>query len=237
VADRPVSSVLDHTIDHRTPAAGSDPERDATRRVLFAGICLAILNGIALLAIAIADPALAGRITAVVGAAFVGGRMAGILTGLELGIGSVGTSVIIICLNTGWLLLAFPLFYKVTRQLDPPTILRAVFRGAEARARSHNERLRSLGAFGLVLFVWLPFPFTGAFVGALIVFLMRIPVSRLIPLLLVTMWVGVVTWTLGFEFVFLFTGPAGHIAAWVLTVLFLCYSVVLRFRDDRFEAE
>ena len=84
-----------------------------------------------------------------------------------------------------------------------------------------------------MIFIWLPFPFTGAFLGALIGLLMGIHMVRLIPVVLVTMWIGVVRWTWGIDFVFLFTGTAGRVPAWVLTVVFLIYSVVIRLRDCR----
>ncbi len=81
-----------------------------------------------------------------------------------------------------------------------------------------------------MLFIWLPFPFTGAFLGALIGLLMGIPLVRLVPIVLVTMWIGVVTWTWGIDFVILFTGTAGRVTAWMLTGVFLVYSVVIRLQ-------
>jgi hypothetical protein len=47
------------------------------------------------------------------------------------------------------------------------------------------------------------------------------------------MWVGVFTWTWGIDYLFLFTGTAGHIIAWVLTGAFLVWSAVIRFRESR----
>ena len=208
-------------------------DRQATHILLAAGVLLAVLNLAALGILWATDTALFTRIIAVLGAAYVGGRMAGILTGLELGLGNLVTSMVIILLNTGFLMLALPLFQKVARSLDPPRWLASIFRGSEQRARSQNQRLKSLGTFGLVLFIWLPFPFTGAFLGALIGLLMGIPLVRLVPIVLATMWVGVVTWTWGIDYIFLFTGTTGHIVAWVLTIAFVVFSVVVRVRNSR----
>ena len=180
-----------------------------------------------------ADTVLFAKVMAVLGSAYIGGRMAGILTGLELGLGNLITSMVIILFNTGFLLLALPIFRIATRSVNPPQWLERSFRGSERRARSQNQRLQNLGLFGLVLFIWLPFPFTGAFLGALIGLLMGIPMVRLIPIILVTMWIGVVTWTWGIDFVILFTGTAGRVTAWVLTGVFLVYSVVIRLRARR----
>lgn len=176
------------------------------------------------------DTALFAKVMAVLGAAYVGGRMAGILTGLELGLGKAITSTVIILFNTGFLLLALPIFRIATRSVLPTRWLASRFRSAEQRARSQNRRLQHLGIFGLVLFIWLPFPFTGAFLGALIGLLMGISIVRLVPIVLGTMWIGVVTWTWGVDFVILFTGTVGRIAAWMLTGAFFVYSVMIRLR-------
>ena len=194
------------------------------------GALVAVGNLTALGVLWAADTVLFAKVMAVLGAAYIGGRMAGILTGLELGLGNLITSMVIILFNTGFLLLALPIFRIATRSVNPPHWLKRSFRGSERRARSQNQRLQNLGVFGLVLFIWLPFPFTGAFLGALIGLLMGIPLVRLVPIILVTMWIGVVTWTWGIDFVILFTGTAGRVTAWMLTGAFLVYSVVIRLR-------
>ena len=208
-------------------------DRRITGILLAVGVLVAVLNLTALGVLWASDTTLFAKVMAVLGAAYVGGRMAGILIGLELGLGNPTTSMVIILFNTGFLLLALPIFRIATRSVNPPRWLASRFRSAEHSARSQNQRLQNLGIFGLVLFIWLPFPFTGAFLGALIGLLMGIPLVRLVPIVLVTMWIGVVTWTWGIDFVFLFTGETGRVTAWVLTGLILVYSVVIRVRDKR----
>jgi uncharacterized membrane protein len=211
---------------------GSPSDRGAARRILAIGIAVAGLAAAALGILLVVDPTQFARVTAVLGASFVGGRMTGILTGLELGLSTMSTAVTIICLNTCWLLIAVPLFAMATQRLGAQRLLGPIFCGAERRARAQTRRMRHLGAAGLVLFIWLPFPLTGAFVGALIGLLMGIPLIRLVPLVLVSMWVGVVTWTWGFRTLLLFTGPTGHVIAWIITGGFLAYSVVVRVRES-----
>jgi len=208
-------------------------DRRATRVLLWLGAAVAACNVTALGVLWATDSALFAKVMAVLGAAYVGGRMAGILTGLELGLGNATVSMVIILLNTGFLLLALPIFKIATRSVNPPRWIEKRLRSSEQRARSQNQRMEGLGIFGLVLFIWLPFPFTGAFLGALIGLLMGISLVRLVPIVLVTMWIGVVTWTWGIDFVFLFTGPTGRVVAWVLTGLILVYSVVVRARENR----
>lgn len=220
---------MPNDIDRTEPGSEPSPDR-AIRVLLVAGAIVAGGNLVALGVLWTTDPALFSRIVAVLAAAYAGGRMAGILTGLELGLGNAEIAATIILLNTGWLLLALPLFRLVTTRIDPPKRLAAFFRRAERRARSRSRRVRALGLAGLVLFIWLPFPFSGAFAGALIGLLMGVPLARLVPIVLVTMWIGVVTWTWGIDAVVLFTGTAGRIAAWVVTVGLVVYSLVIRLR-------
>jgi uncharacterized membrane protein len=193
------------------------------------------LGGAALTFVALIDSKLAAGIVAVAGASYLGGRMAGILTGLELGFRTVEISLIICCLNTCWLLLALPLFQMVSRRIDPPGFLRSVFGRAKQRAKTTSRWLDGAGVLGLAVFVWLPFPFTGAFAGALVGLLMGIPLRRLVPVLLVSMWIGVATWTLGFEALYLVEGTAGRISAWLLTIGLVAVSVVLQLCDRQRE--
>ena len=218
---------------HSSPGDTEASGPRITRVLLTTGALLTVINLAVLGILWATDTALFTRVIAVLGAAYAGGRMAGILAGLELGLGNLTISLVIILLNTGWLLLALPLFQKVTQQLNPPRLLASFFRGAENRARSQTRRIRNYGALGLVLFIWLPFPFSGAFVGALIGLLMGIPMVRLVAIVLLTMWVGVFTWTWGIDYIFLFTGTIGHVVAWVITGIFLVISVVIRFRERR----
>lgn len=219
--------------DSRSHSMRIMSQNNATRVLLWLGALVAAGNLTALGVLWATDTALFTKVMAVLGAAYLGGRMAGILAGLELGLGNPTISIVIILLNTGFLLLALPVFRIATRSVNPPRWLASRIRSSEQRARSQNRRLQNLGIFGLVLFIWLPFPFTGAFLGALIGLLMGISMVRLVPIVLLTMWVGVVTWTWGIDFVVLFTGEAGRVTAWVLTGLILVYSVVIRFRDNR----
>lgn len=188
------------------------------------------MEAVALGVLWILDPALCRKILAVMAAAFFGGRMPGILTGLELGLGSALTSLVNIAFNTCWLLLLLPAFQRATAGAGSSELVRRFFSGAERRARQQTARIGRIGILGLVLFVWLPLPGTGAFVGALIGLLLGMPMVRLLPLLLVSMWVGVVSWTYGIDWIFLFTGKTGHIVAWVVTGICLLWACVARFR-------
>lgn len=201
------------------------------------GVFLAVAELTVLGIIWFVDPALLKKILAVMAAAFFGGRMPGILTGLELGLGSALTSLVNIGFNTCWLLLLLPAFQRATVRAETSKLVRRFFSGAEQRAQEQTGRVGRLGIIGLILFVWLPLPGTGAFVGALIGLILGMPLIRLLPLLLLSMWFGVVSWTYGIDWIFLFTGRTGHIVAWVLTGLLLLWAVFSRLRTASPEDE
>jgi uncharacterized membrane protein len=211
----------------------SSPDDRLDRVLLTIGWSLVAVDVIILGSLSVVRPDILPRVMAVIVAAFFGGRMPGILTGLELGLGSLATSLTLILLNTAWLLLMLPLFRRFSTRMSGSKLARRFFSGAERQAKAKSDALKNLGLVGLVFFIWLPFPLTGAFVGALAGLLMGAAMGRLVPVVLASMWIGVVTWTWGVEYVFVFTGPTGHIVAWLLTAGFLVYSVAVRFLGSR----
>jgi hypothetical protein len=81
------------------------PDRKITRILLAAGILVAAGSLRALGVLWATDTTLFTKVIAVLGAAYVGGRMAGILTGLDLGLGNPTTSMVIILLNIDFVVL------------------------------------------------------------------------------------------------------------------------------------
>lgn len=209
------------------PVDESAVEADARqlRLVMVAGGFLAAAGLTALLWAFLAKPALFVQIVTVVGAMFVGGRIPGILAGFEVGLGTVGTMVVLSAINTTWFCLVYPPLCNVSRRIGSLRFVERLFHRAEEQAVGQVQRVSTLGSWGLPVFVWLPLPLTGAVVGAVLGLLLRMPRFRVFVVVLVSMWVGVVTWTLAFDALFLFTGRAGKIAAWVLTGAFLLYSL------------
>lgn len=214
-----------------TRDSGRQGDRDEARRLLAVGLGLAGLEAAALLVLLAVDPATFGRIAAVAAAAFVGGRIPGVLASLELGFGVAATSGILIALNTAWLLIALPAFLGVSRWLAGSRLLAPLMAGTADRARAGTGWVRTFGSWGLPLFVWLPFPLTGALIGAVIGLTLGIPLRRLVVLVLSSMWLGVSTWTVGIEYLYLFSGPAGRVACWAVAGAALLYSVLQRFRQ------
>ena len=209
------------------PFARFAPEEQALFSV---GLLLALMVGVVLGGLWWIDQALVGKAVAVMAAVIVGGRIPAVLTGLEVGLGSGAIIALLSLFNSCWLLLAFPLFSSFHRRAVELQLLGGLFGAVEDRAREQQRLLAAFGIWALSIFVWLPFPLTGGFVGAVIGLLLGVPVLRLIALVLLSMWAGIATWTLGFEYLYLIEGQGGRIACWVITAAILIWSLAARVR-------
>lgn len=201
------------------------------RYVLTTGVLLLVVLATLLTVAFIVDRDLFVRGGAVIVASLVGGRMPAVLTGLELGFHSTTIAALLVLINTGWLFIAYPLFVLFSRQLREFKLLGKVFSGTSGRATTQARTVQRLGTWALPVFVWLPFPMTGAVVGAAIGLLLGMPHRRLLYVVVLSMWCGILSWSYGFEQLFDFGGPTGRVACYVITAAIIVYSVVVRVRQ------
>jgi uncharacterized membrane protein len=200
------------------------------RAILAVGVTLAATSLGSLLWLFLSGSEAFVRVSTVMGAVLVGGRIPGILAGFEVGLGTAGTIAVLGMTNTTWFSLVYPALTKVFHRMRTVRFVERIFHRAEEQAVSQVQRVSALGAWGLPIFVWLPLPLTGAAVGAVLGLIMGMPRLRVFVVVLTSMWVGVITWTLLFDYLFLFTGRAGKVAAWIVTGAFLVYSLFARRR-------
>ncbi len=137
--------------------------------------------------------------------------MAAILTGLELGLHHLLLVFILFVFNTAWVFLFSPLIISFYNKVIKLKFFGKMLIFTKRMAEMQKENVASMGRWGLPIFVWLPFPWTGALVGFVIGYLMGIPLKNLILVVLTAMLMGIVSWTLGFECFLLLTGKAGKI--------------------------
>jgi uncharacterized membrane protein len=226
------------TTHNSTPAAAAAQEagRTETRRylgLLVTGCVLALGLGALLLTSWFHGEDLFVRVTGVIAASFVGGRMPGILTALELGFDGWTTVFLLILLNTTWLFIAIPLIAGISRKALRWRAVARFRTSATDRASAQAQTVSSLGSWALPFFIWLPFPLTGAVVGSLIGLVLGIPLRRLMYVVIVSMWSGIVMWTFGMEFVYFFAGTTGKIICYAVTAGVLGYSLALRVGRGR----
>lgn len=214
------------------PAVGGARSRESRQlvRLMVAGIVLGC-GLVALLATSfIVSQDLFVRLVAVITASFLGGRMPGILTSLEVGFDGWTTVFLLILLNTTWLFLAIPLIKGLSRRASRSRLFDRFRAGKAGQASAQAETVSRYGAWALPFFIWLPFPLTGAVVGALIGIILGIRLRRLMYTVVISMWTGIVMWTFGMESVYLFAGTTGKIVCYAVTAGVLGYSLAMRVR-------
>lgn len=85
-----------------------------------------------------------------------------------------------------------------------------------------QSQITKHGTWGLPLFIWLPFPWTGALIGAAVGFLIGMSTRRAMLVVMPSMLIGIVSWVLGFEYLFLLTGmPGKRISIFILAGILL----------------
>jgi uncharacterized membrane protein len=185
----------------------------------FLGVCLVL------------DPGLSIKLLAVTGATLIGGRTAAIVAGLEIGLTSTVIASLLILVNSAWLLVVVPLFSSIQSHVVEHRMLKRFFDSVSSRAATQHRLFDALGGWALALFIWLPFPMTGGLAGAVIGLLLGLGMRRLMLIVLPSMWAGIVCWTYGFEYLFLFTGTTGKVICYGVTGAILIWSLLLRFRQ------
>jgi uncharacterized membrane protein len=90
-------------------------------------------------------------------------------------------------------------------------------------AEVQQSRIGNYGPWGLPVFVWLPFPWTGALVGSLVGLLIGMSVKRALLIVIPSMMGGVVSWVLGFQQLFVLTGMIGKTICIILLVVMLLF--------------
>ena len=189
----------------------------APKRILVCGAALAVVEGLALALIFASEPRLGLRILSMIGACHVGGRLAFIGAGFEAQLPAPATALIATFHNTVVVLLVYSLWLLLCQRLERFPLL--------ARLRQKVERSRSLRSrwnlLGIAIFIWVPFPMTGAVVGALLAHFEGYPPRQVLPVALGSMTAGVVSWTLAFEHLYTWLREIGPHVTTTVTLLLI----------------
>ena len=114
------------------------------------------------------------------------GRVASMAFGYSLGLGHVPVILLCIIVETILVLLFYPLFVLIWRQLLVIKWLHKLSDRTRRTAEAHKVFVERYGIIGLFFFVWLPFWMTGPVVGCMIGYLLGLRA-----------WVNIITVLLG----------------------------------------
>lgn len=165
------------------------------------------------------------KVMSVMIASLAGGRSAAILTGLELRMHNLIISLIVFAINLAWLLTFFALLIAFFHHVTEIKYVGKLLESTKERAEAQKSKVAIWGSWALPVFIWLPFPFTGSFAGAIIGFLMGIPFARLLVIVIGSMLVGIVSWTYGFHSLLVVTGPVGKIVTYSLIGILILHGL------------
>jgi uncharacterized membrane protein len=207
----------------------TDPKSRGGEKDLFiTGVVLLGIELILVAALALTNHPLVLKIAPVIAASLIGGRMASILTGLELGLQPVALILMLFFFNVMWLMVSFPLLLGLFKRALNWRFLRRAAQQLQKRASRRRERISPLGRLGLFVFVWLPLPWTGAVIGSLVCYSMGMGVPQSMGIVIPAMLVGIISWVYGFKGLIIVTGMAGKIVSFALLAVFLIYQYIPR---------
>ncbi len=164
------------------------------RRIFLAGSVLLAVQAAALLVLLAMAPAWAARVCGTIAATSVGGLAGAIVAGLELGLTPWQVVGVLAAFSVMHLCLGFPIITTLYHRAMEVKVLGRWVSATRVAAERQKDMVTRLGSFGLPVFVWLPFPWTGALVGAVIGYMVGMRTRRIMLVAIPAMLLSVVMW-------------------------------------------
>ena len=191
--------------------------------IFYLGCCLFASEGLTFLILWFLHRELALEIVAVMTASVLSGRIASILTGQELGLQPLLIIFTLSIWNASVLLVLLPLIVSFSHNVIKVRFLGNILDSTRKRAEVQKSRIRKYGPWGLPLFVWLPFPWTGALIGSFVGLLIGMSMKRVLLIVMPSMVVSIISCVFGFQYFYMFTGVIGKTICIILLVGILLF--------------
>jgi uncharacterized membrane protein len=205
---------------------------DSHRTIFVVGWALLAAELLAIGLLFVVTPTLPLKIATVIATTGVGGQAGAILVGVELGLTPWGLAAVLTAFNVMHLCLFFPLFTSLYHRAARMRFIGKLAVSTHRAAEQQKDRVTRLGALGLPLFIWLPFPWTGTLVGAVIGYLMGINTRKIMLIAIPTMLLSVVTWIFGVSYLVMLARVKTELSIVVLLGLVILFTY-LRIRRKR----
>jgi uncharacterized membrane protein len=196
------------------------------RWVLLIGILFLAVELAFLIIWVVVNSSFAAKILSMVTANHVGGRLAFIAVGLENGLSSNLIIPIIVIYNTTYLLLMYSMFVFFSGRVKKIRFIRNYLESLKNKAAGKKSLIKKWNWFGLSLFVWVPLPWTGAVIGSYIAHLEGYNTRETLSIVIPSMWIGIVSWTLWFDELYEFIDRFGRGRTIFLTVFLLIIPIL-----------
>jgi len=166
------------------------------RNALVIGIVLFGLELGIFIFLLVLDASLAVEVLSMIAANHIVGRLAFIGTGLEFGLAAPLIIFIIIFHNTSYLIIVNSLMVFFGEKAGKLKFIRRLIESKKERAKEITQSTTKWSWLSISLFVWLPFPMTGAVMGSLIAYVEGYSIKDALLIVIPSMWIGVICWTL-----------------------------------------
>jgi len=163
------------------------------------GMVLLVLEIAIIIIIFLFKPSLSLKIISMVTAFHLGGRLAIIGTGLEFNFTTPTIILIIITYLTAFLLIMLSVIGFLWGKAQQVKFVKNFVETRMEKAEKRAKTMKKWSWIGLVAFVWMPFPMTGAIMGFLIARAEGYKSLTAIMIAIPSMWFGVVCWTIWFD--------------------------------------
>jgi uncharacterized membrane protein len=197
------------------------------RRIFITGCILLALELVTLGILWIWVPHFAARVCGVIATTGVGGQAGAVLAGLELGMSRMELAAVLSAFNVMHLCVFFPLITALYNQASQMKVIGKWISSTRKAAEYQRNKVRALGNIGLPIFIWLPFPWTGTLIGAVIGYLIGLPTRKIMIIALTSMFAGIVTWVFGVNWLKSFAGIQG---TWTIAIIALLVLAFAYFR-------
>jgi len=186
----------------------------------------------------ILDQTSATKILSMIAAAHIGGRLPFITVGLENGFKPSLIIPIIILYNTTYILLVYSLFVFLSRGIKRFKFVAKAIESMKTKAEKRKYSFKRWSRLGIAFFVWIPLPWTGAAIGSFIANLEGYSDRDTLFVVLPSMWIGVISWTLWFDELYKFIDRIGRGKTIFITIFLLVapvffYLINLIFRRKK----
>ena len=169
----------------------------------------------------ILDQTSAAKFLSMLAANHIGGRLPFITVGLENGFKPSLIIPIIIFYNSTYILLMYSLFVFLSRGIKKFKFVAKFIESMKTKAEKRKHAFKRWSRLGIAFFVWIPLPWTGAAIGSFIANLEGYNDRETLLVVIPSMWVGIVSWTLWFDELYKFVDKIGRGKTMFITIFLL----------------
>ncbi len=199
-------------------------ERQAGTVVFYLGCCFFASEFVVLSILWFLHRGLMLQVVAVIATSVLGGRIASILAGQQLGLHPILIILILAIWNSSVLFVCLPLVVTLSHNVIRVRFLGKMLESTRKAAEVQLTEVRKYGAWGLPIFIWLPFPWTGALAGAIMGLLLGMSLRKTLWISIPSMVVSVASWVYGFQWFLVLTGTSGKLISIAVLLAILLFS-------------